>query len=144
MLDTIRVMGLYPCLRCLVIKGDIPEVGSFLDMKNCQKSACVYSIKIVKIAHKVIFDSGRSISYRGDHDMLKTGLWVLTWVHLFLVLPPQVVDSIPECLCNRTWPQPTHPYGCQPPPCVKDSWWGVTKISQHTAGLYIGKRGKRS
>ena len=116
MLDTIKAMGLYPCPRCLVIKGDIPEVGSFLDMKNRQKSARVYSIENVEIARKAIFDSGRSISYRGDHDMLKMGSWVPTRVRSFLVLPPQVVDSIPECLCNRTWPQPTHPYGCRPPP----------------------------
>ena len=88
-------MGLYPCPRCLVIKGDIPEVGSFLNMKNRQKSACVYSIENVEIACKAIFNSGRSISYRGDHDMLKTGPWVLTQVCCFL------------CFCHKQLTAPS-------------------------------------
>ena len=116
MLDTIKSMGLFPCPRCLVIKGDIPEVGSYLDMKNRQKNTRVYSIENVEIARKAIFDGGRSISYRGPYNILKTGSWVPTRVCLFHMLLLQAVDGvIPECLRNRTRPQPTHTDGCGPP-----------------------------
>ena len=109
MLDTIKSMGLFPCPRCLVVKGDIPEVGSYLDMKNHQKNTRTYSIENVEIARKAIFDSGRSISYRGPYNILKTGSWVPTRVCSFYMHSLQVVDSVtPERLCNRTRPQPTH------------------------------------
>jgi len=99
MLQTIKSMGLYPCPRCLVLKGDIPQVGSFLDMKNRQKAARVYSIKNVEIARKAIFDSGRSVSYNGPHDLLKIGSWVPTRVGSFLTLTLQFIDPIlVECI----------------------------------------------
>lgn len=86
MLQTIKSMGLYPCPRCLVLKADIPQVGSFLDMKHRQKTARVYSIENVEIARKAIFDGGRSISYNGPYDILKEGSWVPTRVCLFPTL----------------------------------------------------------
>jgi hypothetical protein len=101
MIEMIKSMGLYPCLRCLVLKGDIPEVGSFLDMKNHQKTAHVYSIENVEIIHKVIFDSSQSTSYNRPYDMLKTGSWVLTQVCSSPTLAPQLIDRIfTECICD--------------------------------------------
>jgi len=101
MLQTIKSMGLYPCPRCLVLKGDIPQVGTFLDMKNRQKTARMYSIENVEIARKAIFDSGRSISYNGPHDMLKIGSWVPTRVGLFLTLALQSINPIlVERICD--------------------------------------------
>ena len=83
MIEAMKSMGLYPCPRCLILKGDIPEVGSFLDMKNRQKTAREYSLENVEIARKAIFDSGRSISYKGPYDMLKMGSWAPTRVCSF-------------------------------------------------------------
>ena len=77
-----------------MLKGDIPQVGTFLNMKNHQKTARMYSIENVEIAHKAIFDSSRSISYNGPHDMLKIGLWVPTRVGLFLTLALQSINSV--------------------------------------------------
>ena len=88
MLQTIKSMGLYPCPRCLILKEDIPEVGSFLDMKHREKTARVYSVQNVEIARKAIFDSGRSVGYKGRYDTLKTGSWAPTRVCSFLVLAP--------------------------------------------------------
>ena len=100
-------MGLYPCPRCLVVKGDIPQVGTFLDMKNRQKTARKYSIENVEIARKAIFDSGRSISYNGPHDMLKTGSWVPTWVRLRLMLVSWLIDKVlVERIHDQARPQP--------------------------------------
>ena len=88
MLQTIKSMGLYPCPRCLILKADIPEVGSFLDMKHHEKDAQVYSIQNVEFARKVIFESDGSVSYKGRHDTLKVGSWAPTRVCLFLILAP--------------------------------------------------------
>lgn len=90
MLQAIKSMGLHPCLRCLVPKEDIPEVGSFLDMKHRQNIARMYSIENVEIARKAIFDNGRSVGYSGPHDLLKEGSWVPTRVCMFLITTSMV------------------------------------------------------
>ena len=82
----IKSMGLYPCPRCLILKADIPEVRSFLDMKHHEKDARVYLIQNIEFACKVIFESGGSVSYKRRHDTLKVGSWTPTWVCLFLIL----------------------------------------------------------
>ena len=106
MLQTIKSMGLHPCPRCLIVKGDIPEVGSFLDMKKRQE-ARVYSIEDVESARRAIFNSGRSISYNGPYNSLKAGSWVPTRVCLFLTLTPHPIDGIlVERVCDRTRSQP--------------------------------------
>jgi hypothetical protein len=107
MLQTIKSMGLYPCPRCLVLKADIPEVGSFLDMNHREKTARMYSIRNVEAARKAIFDSGGSISYKGIHDTLKMGSWAPTRVRSFPMLAPQLIDWVlAERICDRTQPQP--------------------------------------
>jgi len=114
MIQTIKSMGLYPCPRCLVLKADIPEVGSFLDMKIRQKTARVYSSENVEIARKAIFNSGRSVSYNGPHDLLKMGSWVPTRVRQFLTPALRSVDRVlVECIHDRTQPQPISIDGCR-------------------------------
>ena len=107
MLQATKLMGLYPCPRCLVLKTDIPEVETFLDMNRRQNTARVYPTQNVEIARKAIFNSGSSISYRGPHDTLKVGSWAPTRVRLFLMLALPPIHRVPiECICNRTQYQP--------------------------------------
>ena len=103
MLQTIKSMGLHPCPRCLILKGDIPEVGSSLDVKNRQKTARVYSAKNVEIARKAIFDGGRSVGYNGLYDVLKGGSWVPTRVCPSPALLQPINNLAPvECIHDRT------------------------------------------
>ena len=94
MLQAIKSMGLHLCPRCLILKADIPKVGSFLDMNHREKTAHVYPIHNIESARKAIFNSGRSISYRGQHDTLKAGSWTPTRVCSFLARTSQLIDGL--------------------------------------------------
>ena len=74
----------YLCPRCLVIKGDAPKIGSDLDMLRRSTNVQTYPHNHIELARKGLFENGWSISYKGEHDILKNGSWVLTRVCLSL------------------------------------------------------------
>ena len=73
-------MALFLCPRCLVLKGDVPHIGKDFDMNRRKLQPRKYSLENVEIAHKAIFDLGRSVNYKGEYDPLKKGSWVPTRV----------------------------------------------------------------
>lgn len=75
----------YICPRCLILKEDVPHIGKDFDMKRRHANPWKYSLKDVEVARKAIFDSGRSVGYKGEFNPLKVGSWVPTWVRLPLV-----------------------------------------------------------
>ena len=75
------------CPRCLVLKGDVPAIGTHVDMVHRSTTARVYPTTKIELAHRKLFEEGWSVSYKGKHDLLKTGSWVLTLVCLIPVAP---------------------------------------------------------
>jgi hypothetical protein len=75
-----KAMAEFLCPRCLVVKGDVPHMGKGFDINRQKSKPRKYSIEIVEIACKAIFDSRRSVGYKGEYDPLKKGLWVPTRV----------------------------------------------------------------
>lgn len=70
------------CPRCLVLKGDVPEIGSHLDILRRSTNARHYPASMIELAHRGLFEKGWSISYKGKHDVLKAGSWAPTLVRL--------------------------------------------------------------
>ena len=92
-------MAKYLCPRCFVIKADVPEIGTDLDMKRRSTNVRTYPHNHIEFARKGLFENGWSISYKGEHDILKNGSWAPTWVHFFLVSTLGFVDdALTECL----------------------------------------------
>jgi hypothetical protein len=71
------------CPRCLIVKGDVPEIGTDLDMLHRSTNVRKYPHNHIKLAHNGLFDGGWNISYKGEHDILKSGSWAPTLVHCF-------------------------------------------------------------
>ena len=73
-------MATFLCLRCLILKANVPQIGKDFDMNWWKSQARKYSPENIEIACKAIFDLGRSINYKGEYDLLKEGSWVPTRV----------------------------------------------------------------
>lgn len=80
-----KAMAQFLCPRCLATKADVPHIGKDFDMNRRKSKPRIYSHKNVEVARKAIFDLGRSVSYKGEYDPLKIGLWVPTRVWSSLV-----------------------------------------------------------
>jgi hypothetical protein len=78
-----KCMATFLCPRCLVLKGDVPNIGKDFDMHRRKSRPRRYSLDNVEIARKAIFDLGRSVGYKGEYDPLKEGSWVPTRVQPF-------------------------------------------------------------
>ena len=81
----------YLCPRCLVLKGDVPEIGTHFDMAHRLAKARDYPYSKIELAHRKLFEEGWSVSYKGKHDLLKTGSWVPTLVSLIRVTTVEVL-----------------------------------------------------
>ena len=75
----------YLCPRCLIIKGDIPQIGTDLDMKRRSSNVREYPPDRIEDARKALFESGQSVGYKGPLEILKDGSWAPTRVCLVLV-----------------------------------------------------------
>jgi len=81
-----KALAQFLCPRCLIVKGDVHHIGKDFDMNRRKSKPRIYSHENVEAARKAIFDLGRSISYKGQYDPLKTGSWVPTRVQSSLIL----------------------------------------------------------
>jgi len=77
--------GKHLCPRCFILKGDAPEIGTDHDMKCRLTNARKYPPNHIEIARKGLFESGWSISYKGEHNILDNGSWAPTRVRPLLV-----------------------------------------------------------
>lgn len=58
----------------------------------------MYPHNYIGFARKGLFENGWSISYKGEHDILKNGSWAPTWVHFFPVSTlGDIDDTLTEC-----------------------------------------------
>jgi hypothetical protein len=83
MVATIRDLGMYPCHRCLIPKGDIPKFGTEEDHRTREELRRVDSIERqgrVEGARKNLYENGYALS--GDYvdGALKHGSLVPTKV----------------------------------------------------------------
>ena len=100
-----RCNAQYLCLRCLVIKGDVPEIGTYLDAKRRSTNVRKYPPKNIEYARKGLFEKGWSISYKGEYDVLKNGSWVPTRVcSIFVSTLGLIDDTLSECLLRGAQP----------------------------------------
>ena len=83
------------CPRCLVLKGDVPEISTHLDMAHRLANARSYPHNKIKLAHTKLFEEGWSVGYKGKHDLLKAGSWVPTLVRTIPVTMLGLIDDMP-------------------------------------------------
>ena len=91
-------MATFLCPRCLVLKSDVPQISKDFDMNQRKLQARKYSPENVEIAHKAIFDLGRSVNYKGEYNPLKEGSWVPTWVRYLLPRFLDLLTVFAECI----------------------------------------------
>lgn len=98
-----KTLAQYICPRCLVLKTDVPQIGKDFDMNRRHTNPRKYSLENVDIARKAIFDSGRSVGYKGEINPLKVGSWVPTRVRSPFTLVLESPDgAVAEHICYRT------------------------------------------
>ncbi|KAL4247850.1 hypothetical protein ABKN59_007538 [Abortiporus biennis] len=74
LLATIRDMGAYPCLQCLVPKSSIHEIGYIRDANRHVDAAHIdnaWRRNKVETARKFIYDQGRGITSKAVEDQLQ-------------------------------------------------------------------------
>jgi len=81
------------CPRCLIVKGDVPEIGTDLDMMHRLANVRKYPPNHIERAREGLFESGWSISYKGNYDILKSGSWAPIRVCLIFVSALRFADN---------------------------------------------------
>lgn len=79
-LESMKANAKYLCPRCFIAKGDVPEIGTDNDMKRRLTNPRKYPPNHIEIARKGLFESGWSIGYKGEHNILENGSWAPTRV----------------------------------------------------------------
>ena len=98
-LESMKANAKHLCPRCFIVKADVPEIGTDNDMKRRLTNARKYPPNHIEIARKGLFESGWSIGYKGEHNILENGSWAPTRVGLPLVSAPGYVnETLPERL----------------------------------------------
>jgi hypothetical protein len=83
MIATIRDLGMYPCIRCLILKDEIPKLGMEEDRQTRERLRRVDSVERqarVEGARKNLYENGYAITADCVDGILKDGSLIPTKV----------------------------------------------------------------